>query len=53
MWEQDVLVTPHLVLQFLSCFFPSIRINERRQRGMEENKRLAYLADIKTITVGE
>uniref|UniRef100_A0A669PJU1 Intraflagellar transport protein 172 homolog n=1 Tax=Phasianus colchicus TaxID=9054 RepID=A0A669PJU1_PHACC len=33
-------VNPHLV---------SVRINERQQRGVEENKRLAYLIDIKTI----
>lgn len=31
----------------------SVRINERRQRGMDENKKLAYLVDIKTIAVGE
>ncbi|XP_039425678.1 intraflagellar transport protein 172 homolog isoform X3 [Corvus cornix cornix] len=33
-------VNPHLV---------SVRINERQQRGVDENKRLAYLVDIKTI----
>uniref|UniRef100_A0A8C3Y295 Intraflagellar transport protein 172 homolog n=1 Tax=Catharus ustulatus TaxID=91951 RepID=A0A8C3Y295_CATUS len=33
-------VNPHLV---------SVRINERQQRGVDENKRLAYLIDIKTI----
>ncbi|XP_062344303.1 intraflagellar transport protein 172 homolog isoform X2 [Cinclus cinclus] len=33
-------VNPHLV---------SVRINERQQRGMDENKKLAYLIDIKTI----
>ncbi|KAI1241384.1 hypothetical protein IHE44_0009870 [Lamprotornis superbus] len=33
-------VNPHLV---------SVRINERQQRGVDENKKLAYLIDIKTI----
>ncbi|KAF7235879.1 hypothetical protein EYD10_17309 [Varanus komodoensis] len=33
-------MTPHLI---------SVRINERKQRGAEESKRLAYLVDIKTI----
>ncbi|RLV86206.1 hypothetical protein DV515_00015928 [Chloebia gouldiae] len=33
-------VNPHLV---------SVRINGRQQRGVDENKRLAYLIDIKTI----
>ncbi|XP_064911402.1 intraflagellar transport protein 172 homolog isoform X1 [Columba livia] len=35
--------------EFMSPHLVSVRINERRQRGMEENKRLAYLIDIKTI----
>ncbi|KAM9155379.1 intraflagellar transport protein 172 homolog isoform 2-T2 [Pangshura tecta] len=35
--------------EFMNPHLISVRINERRQRGMEENKRLAYLIDIKTI----
>lgn len=31
----------------------SIRLNERRQRGAEDNKKLAYLIDLKTIAVGK
>lgn len=33
------------------CF--SVRLNERKQRGAEDNKKLAYLIDIKTIAVGK
>ncbi|XP_062822761.1 intraflagellar transport protein 172 homolog isoform X1 [Anolis carolinensis] len=35
--------------EFMNPHLISVRINERRQRGSEENKRLAYLVDIKTI----
>ncbi|KFO82193.1 Intraflagellar transport protein 172, partial [Cuculus canorus] len=35
--------------EFMNPHLVSVRINERRKRGMEENKRLAYLIDIKTI----
>ncbi|OPJ79338.1 hypothetical protein AV530_004738 [Patagioenas fasciata monilis] len=35
--------------EFMSPHLVSVRINERQQKGMEENKRLAYLIDIKTI----
>ncbi|XP_055666694.1 intraflagellar transport protein 172 homolog isoform X1 [Falco peregrinus] len=35
--------------EFMNPHLVSVRINERRQRGVEENKRLAYLIDIKTI----
>lgn len=42
-------------LEMLPCplLLSSVRINERRQRGLEESKRLAYLIDIKTIAAGE
>lgn len=33
------------------CF--SVRLNERKQRGAEDNKKLAYLIDIKTIAIGK
>ncbi|KAJ7341442.1 hypothetical protein JRQ81_005540 [Phrynocephalus forsythii] len=37
--------------EFMNPHLISVRINERRPRGMEESKRLAYLVDIKTIAV--
>ncbi|XP_020839464.1 intraflagellar transport protein 172 homolog isoform X1 [Phascolarctos cinereus] len=37
--------------EFMNPHLISVRINERRQRGMEENKKLAYLIDIKTISI--
>ncbi|KAA0708383.1 Intraflagellar transport protein 172 -like protein [Triplophysa tibetana] len=36
------LMNPHLI---------SVRLNERKQRGVEDNKKLAYLIDIKTIAI--
>lgn len=39
--------TPHCV-----CI-SSVRLNERKQRGVEGNKKLAYLIDIKTIAIGK
>ncbi|XP_063277854.1 intraflagellar transport protein 172 homolog isoform X3 [Prinia subflava] len=35
--------------EFMNPHLVSVRINERQQRGVDENKRLAYLVDIKTI----
>uniref|UniRef100_A0A8D0GGL2 Intraflagellar transport 172 n=1 Tax=Sphenodon punctatus TaxID=8508 RepID=A0A8D0GGL2_SPHPU len=37
--------------EFMNPHLISVRINERRQRGTDENKRLSYLIDIKTIAV--
>uniref|UniRef100_A0A5F9DTR7 Intraflagellar transport 172 n=1 Tax=Oryctolagus cuniculus TaxID=9986 RepID=A0A5F9DTR7_RABIT len=37
--------------EFMNPHLISVRINERCQRGMEDNKKLAYLVDIKTIAV--
>lgn len=37
-------VNPHLI---------SVRINERKQRDMEQCKKLAYLIDLRTICIGE
>ena len=31
----------------------SVRLNERKQRGVENNKKMAYLVDLKTINVGK
>lgn len=33
------------------CF--SVRLNERKQRGVEDNKKIAYLIDLKTIAIGK
>ncbi|KAM6123262.1 intraflagellar transport protein 172 homolog [Pterocles gutturalis] len=35
--------------EFMNPHLISVRINERRQRGVKESKRLAYLIDVKTI----
>lgn len=37
--------------EFMNPHLISIRINERHQQGMEDNKKLAYLVDMKTIAV--
>lgn len=31
----------------------SVRLNERLQRGVGDNKKLAYLIDLKTVAVGK
>lgn len=35
-----------------NCVF-SVRLNERKQRGVEDNKKIAYLIDLKTIAIGK
>ena len=35
----------------LLYFTFSVRINERKQRGMANNKKIAYLVDLKTIAI--
>ncbi|XP_069742704.1 intraflagellar transport protein 172 homolog isoform X3 [Narcine bancroftii] len=37
--------------EFMNPHLISVRLNERKQRGVEENKKLAYLVDIKTIAI--
>ncbi|KAE8605809.1 hypothetical protein XENTR_v10015326 [Xenopus tropicalis] len=37
--------------EFMNPHLISVRLNERRQRGAEENKKLAYLIDRKTIAI--
>ena len=37
--------------EFMNPHVISVRINERKVRGLEENKRLAYLLDLKTIAL--
>ena len=31
----------------------SVRLNERKQRGTTDNKKMAYLIDIKTVAISE
>ena len=31
----------------------SVRLNERKQRGVEDNKKIAYLMDLKTIAISK
>ncbi|XP_043931402.1 intraflagellar transport protein 172 homolog isoform X2 [Protopterus annectens] len=35
--------------EFMNPHLISVRLNERKQRGIEDNKKLSYLIDIKTI----
>ena len=37
--------------EFMNPHLISVRINERKVRGLEDNKRLAYLLDLKTISL--
>ncbi|XP_063770977.1 intraflagellar transport protein 172 homolog isoform X3 [Pseudophryne corroboree] len=37
--------------EFMNPHLVSARINERRQRGVEDNKKVAYLIDMKTIAI--
>ncbi|XP_043216719.1 intraflagellar transport protein 172 homolog isoform X2 [Amphibalanus amphitrite] len=37
--------------EFMNPHLISVRINERRQKGVEDNKKMAYLVDLKTITI--
>ncbi|KAM7325225.1 hypothetical protein ACRRTK_015478 [Alexandromys fortis] len=46
---KKTLAKPILPYLVVSCF--SVRINERCHRGMEDNKKLAYLVDIETIAI--
>ena len=33
--------------------FDSVRLNERKQQGIEHNKKMAYLIDLKTVAICE
>ncbi|CAI9571384.1 unnamed protein product [Staurois parvus] len=37
--------------EFMNPHLISVRLNERKQRGIEDNKKLAYLIDMKTIAI--
>jgi intraflagellar transport protein 172 len=39
--------------EFMNAHLISVRVNERQVRPEEDNKKLAYLLDLKTICVGE
>ena len=39
--------------EFMNPHLISVRINERKQRGVEDNKKLAYLVDWHTICISE
>ncbi|XP_060947369.1 intraflagellar transport protein 172 homolog [Limanda limanda] len=37
--------------EFMNPHLISVRINERKQKGVQDNKKLAYLIDLKTIAI--
>ncbi|XP_003971457.2 intraflagellar transport protein 172 homolog [Takifugu rubripes] len=37
--------------EFMNPHLISVRLNERKQRGVEDNKKIAYLIDLKTIAI--
>ncbi|KAK8378095.1 hypothetical protein O3P69_018808 [Scylla paramamosain] len=37
--------------EFMNPHLISVRLNERRQRGVDDNKKMAYLLDLKTICI--
>ncbi|XP_058470061.1 intraflagellar transport protein 172 homolog [Solea solea] len=37
--------------EFMNPHLISVRLNERKQRGVDDNKKLSYLIDIKTIAI--
>lgn len=39
--------------EFMNPHLISVRINERKQHGVEQNKKLAYLIDLNTVCIGE
>ena len=48
----DTLNCLDVISKLLFQFTFSVRLNERRQRGVEDNKKIAYLLDLKTVAVG-
>ena len=38
---------------FFFVVVDSVRLNERKQRGTTDNKKMAYLIDIKTVAISE
>ena len=39
--------------EFMNPHLISVRLNERKQRGNEKNKKIAYLMDLKTIAISK
>ena len=39
--------------EFMNPHLISVRLNERKQRGIDENKKMAYLVDLKTIAISK
>ena len=39
--------------EFMNPHLISVRINERKQRDVEQNKKLAYLVDLHTICISQ
>lgn len=39
--------------EFMNPHLISVRLNERKQRGIEDNKKMAYLIDLKTIAISK
>ncbi|CAH1772611.1 unnamed protein product [Owenia fusiformis] len=39
--------------EFMNPHLISVRLNERKQRGVDDNKKMAYLIDLKTIAIME
>lgn len=39
--------------EFMNPHLISVRLNERKQRGVEDNKKIAYLLDLKTIAISK
>ncbi|XP_063414390.1 intraflagellar transport protein 172 homolog isoform X2 [Mytilus trossulus] len=37
--------------EFMNPHLISVRLNERKQRGVEDNKKIAYLLDLKTVAI--
>ena len=37
--------------EFMNPHLLSVRLNERPQRGVDDNKKMAYLLDLKTICI--
>lgn len=48
-----LLIQQRLFLLKMCFCICSVRLNERKQRGVEDNKKLAYLIDIKTLAIGK
>ena len=39
--------------EFMNPHLISVRLNERKQRGTTDNKKMAYLVDLKTVAISE